>query len=85
MGYVFILVLMVASYLRYRVRKLLLDNNEYVLDPGRNKNTRPSVKHIFEILERVIILKTPEGHFFPYNTPERVLKMMEWSGLVLKF
>jgi transposase len=58
LGYVFILVLLIASYLEYRVRKSLKDKNEYVLDPGNKKNYRPSIKRIFEILEGVIITIT---------------------------
>ncbi|MGV8147205.1 MAG: IS1634 family transposase [Alkaliphilus sp.] len=80
MGYVFILVLMIACYLQYRVRKSLEDKNEYVLDPGNKKNRRPSTKRIFEILENVIVLITPHGRFFPSNTNPRIFKMIEWAG-----
>lgn len=61
MGYVFILVLMIACYLQFRVRKALEEKNEYVLDPGNKKNTRPSIKRIFEILEDVLVMITPQG------------------------
>jgi transposase len=80
MGYVFILVLMIACYLQYRVRKSLEDKNEYVLDPGNKKNYRPSTKRIFEILENVVVLITPYGRFFPSNTNPRIFKMIEWAG-----
>ncbi|AFV10387.1 IS4-like transposase [Thermacetogenium phaeum DSM 12270] len=42
LGYVFILVLLIASYLEYRVRKSLKKNNQYVLLPGKKKTDRPS-------------------------------------------
>lgn len=80
MGYVFILVLMIACYLQFRVRKALAENNEYVLDPGNKKNVRPSIKRIFEILEDVIVMVTPQGRFFPANINPRILKMIEWAG-----
>ena len=80
MGYVFILVLMIACYLQFRVRKALAENNEYVLDPGNKKNTRPSVKRIFEILEDVLVMITPQGRYFPANINPRILKMIEWTG-----
>lgn len=80
LGYVFILVLMIACYLQYRVRKSLKDNNEFVLDPGNKKNTRPSVKRIFEILEDVIVIITPQGRFFPAKIQPRILDMIRWTG-----
>jgi len=80
MGYVFILVLMIACYLQFRVRKALAEKNEYVLDPGNKKNTRPSVKRIFEILEDVLVMITPQGRYFPANINPRILKMIEWTG-----
>ena len=80
MGYVFILVLMLASYLQYRVRKSLNDNNEYVLDPGNKKNMRPSVKRIFEILEDVLVISTHQGRFFPSNLNPRIMDMIRWAG-----
>lgn len=80
MGYVFILVLMIASYLQYRVRKSLKDNDEYVLDPGNKKNKRPSVKRIFEILEDVLVIITPQGRFFPAKIQPRILDMIRWAG-----
>lgn len=80
MGYVFILVLMIASYLQYRVRKSLKDNDEYVLDPGNKKNKRPSVKRVFEILEDVLVIITPQGRFFPAKIQPRILDMIRWAG-----
>lgn len=79
-GYVFILVLMIACYLQYRVRKSLEENNEFVLDPGNKKNRRPSIKRIFEILETVVVLVMPQGRFFPANTNPRIYQMIEWAG-----
>lgn len=77
MGYVFILVLILACYLQFRVRRALAEKNEYVLDPGNKRNIRPSVKRI---LEDVLVMVTPEGRFFPANINRRILKMIDWAG-----
>lgn len=80
MGYVFMLVLLIASYLEYRVRKSLKDNEEYLLDPNGNKNTRPSVKTILEIVNYVPILIIDGKRYFPDNIDSTVFKMIEWAG-----
>lgn len=64
LGYVFIIALMIASYLEYIVRKSINQNNEYLLEPNGSKNTRPSVKRILEILGNINILIIDEQSFF---------------------
>ncbi len=80
LGYIFILVLLIASYLEYRVRKYLKDNDKYLLEPNGAKNTRPSVKTILEILEYVPILLIDGQKFFPSNISLKTLEMIEWTG-----
>jgi hypothetical protein len=60
-------VLLLGSYLQYRVRKSLKDNNEFVANPHNRKNFCPSVKRIFEVLEDVVVIITPQGRVFPKN------------------
>ena len=80
MGYVFMLVLLIATYLEYRVRKSLRDNDEHLLDPNGNENTRPSVKTILEALNYVPVVIIDGKRSFPDNVISVALKMIRWCG-----
>lgn len=80
MGYVFILVLLIASYLEYRVRKALRDRGEYYIQPNGQKSTRPSVRTILEVLETVLIIYFNGNLYLPNDTSPKILKMLEWLG-----
>ena len=49
LGYVFILALSVVSYLEYRVRKSLKEQNKFLVWPRGHKNYRLSLQTIFEV------------------------------------
>lgn len=80
MGYVFILVLLIASYLEYRVRKALRDRGEYYIQPNGQKSTRPSVRTILEVLETVLVIYFNGNLYLPNDTSPKILKMLEWLG-----
>lgn len=80
LGYVFILVLLIASYLEYRVRKSLKKNKQYVLLPGKKKTNRPSTKTIMEILSFIVVVIVNGKRYFPRNQNEQALNMVKWAG-----
>ena len=80
LGYVFILVLVIASYLEYRVRKSLKTNGEYLHQPGSHKTQRPTTKTILEVLETVLIVVIDGKRYFQSNMDERIFKMIRWAG-----
>lgn len=80
LGYVFMIVLILASYLRYRIHQSLAENNECVIDPGNRKNSRPSLKRIYELLEKVTIVSTPTGELFSSTVDPVVFDIIRWAG-----
>ncbi len=79
-GYVFILVLLIASYLEYRIRQSLEENNEYLEFPKGYKNHRPSMDTIFEAMESVFIIFINETRHWPNNTDKRIFQLIKWAG-----
>lgn len=80
LGYVFVLVLLIATYLEYRVRESLKDRGEYLPQPGGQKTYRPSVKTILEVIDTVIVMSLNGNLYLPYNTTPIILKMLDWAG-----
>jgi transposase len=80
LGYVFILVLLIAAYFEYRVRKSLKENNEFLHQPGGHKTQRPTVKTILELLENVIIIVNNGKRYFQKNMDEKVIQVIKWAG-----
>jgi hypothetical protein len=80
LGYVFILVLLIASYLEYRVRKSLSDNDEYLPQPGGQKARRPSTKTILELLETVLVYHFEGDLILPDATSPIIFKLLKWIG-----
>ncbi|MTV49403.1 hypothetical protein GJ688_10480 [Heliobacillus mobilis] len=56
LGHVFILALMVSSYLEYRVRKSLNENQESLTLPGNKKTQVPSIATILEYLKMIVVV-----------------------------
>ncbi len=80
LGYVFMLVLLVASYLEYRVRKGLKKTGQAVLLPGNKKTDRPSTQTIMETLSQVEVLIIGGERYFPETLPLQAISMVEWAG-----
>ncbi|MDH7579134.1 MAG: IS1634 family transposase [Bacillota bacterium] len=80
LGYVFMLVLLVASYLEYRVRKGLKETGQVVLLPGNKKTDRPSTQTIMEILSQIEVLIIGGERYFPETLPLQAVSMVEWAG-----
>ena len=64
-GYIFILVLLLACYLEYRVRESLKTTNEAVQLPG-NKHTQASsaTMTILEVLDKITVVKVGDNRYF---------------------
>jgi len=80
LGYVFMLVLLVASYLEYRVRKGLKETGQAVLLPGNKKTDRPSTQTIMEIFSLIEALIIEGKRYFPESLPEQAMHVVEWAG-----
>ena len=80
LGYVFILVLLLASYLEYRVRKELKEQNTAVKLPGNKSTDRPSVQTIMEVLGTIQIVVIQGQRYFPDNIDRQALDMVRWAG-----
>lgn len=80
LGYVFILVLLLACYLEYRVRTKLKQLGGAVKLPGNKKTATPSVMTILEILETIHVVSIGGVRYFPDNMNREALRMIEWAG-----
>jgi transposase len=82
LGYVFMLVLLIASYLEYRVRNELKETGQAVLLPGNKKTDRPSTQTIMEIFSLIEVLIIGGKRYFPEATPLQLqaINMVEWAG-----
>jgi transposase len=79
LGYIFLLVLLLAKYLEYRVRVSLSESGE-VLKVGGQKVPRPSVKTIMEILDMMLVLYVAGKWVLPENASPDALRMIRWAG-----
>jgi transposase len=80
LGYVFMLVLLIASYLEYRVRKGLKETGQTVHLPGNKKTDRPSVQTIMEIFCLIEVLIADGKRYFPRKLLFQAVNMVEWAG-----
>ncbi len=80
LGYIFILVLIIASFFEYKVRKSLEENNEGFPQPRNRTTKRPTLKTILETFENILILVIDGKRFYRENEDERVFKVIKWAG-----
>lgn len=80
MGYVFILVMMLASYLEYRARQGLKQYGQVVHLPGNKKTDTPSIMTIMEILAKMEVVVIQGQHLFPSSLDRQALEMVKWIG-----
>lgn len=79
MGYVFILVLMLACYLEYRVRKNLRETGEAPKLTGNKTTGTPSITTILEVLKTITVAIVNGQRILPDNLNNRAIKMVEWA------
>jgi hypothetical protein len=79
LGYIFLLVLLLAKYLEYRVR-LGMESNEGELKIGGQKVLRPTAKTILEILSMMLIYSQNGELKLPGNIPKDALNVIHWAG-----
>lgn len=80
LGYVFVLVLLIATYLEYRVRRSLVERGEYLPQPGGHKAYRPSVETILEVIDTILVMSLDDNLYLPDDTAPIILKMLDWTG-----
>jgi transposase len=85
LAYLFLLALIVASYIEVRVRQELKKRQRPFLVPGNRWTERPTMSIIFDILSGVQILKLCNGtttrRRLPSNIDPRVYELLELTGL----
>ena len=79
LGYIFLLVLLLAKYLEYRVR-LGMESSGGELKVGGQKVLRPSAKTILEILNVMQIYSLNGELKLPDNMPRDALNVIHWAG-----
>jgi hypothetical protein len=85
LAYLFLLALIVASYIEIRIRQELQKLQRPFLVPGNRWTERPTMSMIFDLLERVVVLKVADGcrarRMFPSNLDPRVYELLNLAGL----
>jgi hypothetical protein len=85
LAYLFLLALIVASYIEVRVRQELKKRQRSFLVPGNRWTERPTMSMIFDILSGVQILRLCNGtttrRRLPSNIDPRVYELLELTGL----
>jgi len=79
LGYIFLIVLLLAKYLEYRVRVSMVKSGD-VLKVGGQKVERPTAKTILEYLALMSVVCIGGQLMLPGNIPEDVLNVIHWSG-----
>lgn len=85
LAYVFLLALMVASFIEVRIRQELQKRERPFLVPGKRWTQRPTMRMIFDILDGTQVLKIGDGSSiirrFPSNLDPRVYELLDLVGL----
>lgn len=80
MSFVFQLVLLVAAYLEYRVRKSLEAEAAPLILPGKRKSTTPTARALLEMLDPLLVVKQGQDRaLINYHGPE-VIRALELAG-----
>jgi hypothetical protein len=82
MGYLFILELLIASYLGYRVRKSLKKTGQYLMPQGKRSNARPSVETIMEYLNFIEVVILDGKRYFPQNYDKQALNLVAGRDMI---
>ncbi|MGL5719832.1 MAG: hypothetical protein ACRCYP_03445, partial [Alphaproteobacteria bacterium] len=80
LGYIFLMVLLLAKYLEYRVHSGMAKSGE-TLKVGGQKAPRPSAKTILDFLSLLTVLEYGGELILPKNNDEDGLKLLRWMGL----
>jgi transposase len=83
LGYVFYLVLLLLSYLEYRVRHSLEERNEDWLTPDNKKTRTPSVKTIVKTLDKLMTVAIGSHRHIAEPTRPQIHYAIEWAGFDL--
>ncbi|WP_225742823.1 IS1634 family transposase [Marinilactibacillus sp. Marseille-P9653] len=83
LSYVFYLVLLLLSYLEYRVRRSLAERQEDWIAPGNKKTKTPSVKAIVETLDRLMTMAIGNDRYIAEPTRPQIHHAVDWAGFDL--
>ncbi len=86
LGYVFILALMIGSYLEYRIRSAMEKENEVLILPGKKKVSQPSLNTMMEFFDTLKVARIRVGENiirqWPENVDPQAIKLIRWAGFV---
>ena len=84
LAYLFLLALIVASYIEIKVRQELAVRQRPFLVPGNRWTQRPTMTMISDVLSSVCILQIPSERglrrFLPDDTDPRVYELLDLMG-----
>lgn len=84
LAYLFLLALLVASFIEVKIRQELNKRNEEFLVPGNRLTPRPTMTMIFNVLEttQVVLIGSKQGarRLLPSNTDPRILQLLDLMG-----
>lgn len=85
LAYVFLMALIVASFIEIQIRQELAKRERPFLVPGNRWTQRPTMRMIFDILAGVDVLKVGSGptlrRRFPSNLDPRVYELLDLAAL----
>ena len=85
LAYLFLLALLVASFIEIKIRQELTKQSRQFLVPGQRMTNRPTMSMILTVLESVLVVlvRTAEGtkRILPSNTDKRVHELIELMGI----
>lgn len=80
----FILALMIGSYLEYRIRSEMEKENEVLVLPGKKMVPQPSLNTIMEFFDTLKVARIRVGdntiRQWPENVDPQALKLIRWAG-----
>jgi transposase len=79
LGYIFLMVLLLAKYLEYRVRLGMAESGGE-MKVGGQKVLRPTAKTILEFLEMMLIMRVNGQWVLQDKIPSDVLNVIHWAG-----
>ena len=84
LGYVFVLALMIGSYLEYRIRPEMEKENEILVLPGKKKTPQPSLNTIMKFFNTLKVARIRVGdniiRQWSENVDPQAIKLIRWAG-----
>jgi len=80
LGFIFQLVLLMASYLRYRVKKSIEQEGKPLLTPQKQKLDHPTVRVILDMLDELMVVRVGNDRGIINRPRPEVLRLIRLAG-----